>query len=152
MVESARFERKMRAMRDVVQDKMATALERNAERVVKEMQVLLAVQYPAVFRRVEIAWTWGDAPRGSITVGTVRGNDYDQIAITIYARGKQGSGITPAWFEFGTAPRVQKTTGRRTGQITAGPFFFPAWRANKKRVRASLQTTLRNALRKINAM
>jgi HK97 gp10 family phage protein len=38
------------------------------------------------------------------------------------------------WFEYGTAPRTQKTTGDSTGAMPARPFFRPAVDANKGRV------------------
>lgn len=35
--------------------------------------------------------------------------------------------------EFGTGPRVQKSTGRFVGQMPARPFMRPAWEAGKNR-------------------
>ncbi|EBA06002.1 hypothetical protein [Sagittula stellata] len=150
MVETSRFRRKMAAMRTEVREALANAIERNADNVCAEMRIMLAVQYPAVAAKVDIGWTWGDAPRGSITVGKVGGRETDQIAVTIYATAKQGSGFSAAWFEFGTAERFTKD-GKSTGRITAGPYFFPVYRANKRRVLTSLRSTLRRAVRKINA-
>ena len=36
--------------------------------------------------------------------------------------------------EFGTGPRVQRTTGRSTGSMPAAPFMRPAWKQNKSKV------------------
>lgn len=151
MADTAKFDRKMRAMRIEVSEAMRVAMERWADRVVKDMRLLLAAQHPRVFGVAEVAWTWGDAPAGAVTLQKFGGRETDAIALTIYAKARQGSGISLNWFEFGTAPRVQKKTGRQTGRITAGPFFFPAWRANRKQMRTALLRTLRTAVRKINA-
>lgn len=152
MPETARFDKKMRAMRGLVKDRLVKSIERWAERVVKEMRAMLVIQYPAVAAKVALGWTWGDAPRGSITLGSYRGKETAELTVTIYATAKQGSGFSARWFEFGTNPRVQKTTGRATGQITARPFFYPVFRANKGRVQSGLRSTLRRAIRQINAM
>lgn len=57
-------------------------------------------------------------------------------------RAAKASGLNPAivlfmgpsetayyakWIEFGTGPRVQKTTGRNTGRVTPDPFMRPAF-------------------------
>lgn len=141
----------MRAMQTEVHDKLTRAIERWADRVVTEMRAMLAIAYPAVAPQVEIAWTWGEAPSGAITVGKVGRNEFDQMAVTVYARARNGSGFTAVWFEFGTAPRAQKKTGRYTGRITGASFFFGTYRANRRRIVSNLRSTLRRAVRNINA-
>jgi hypothetical protein len=151
VVKNAKFARKMRAMRSDVKEALIKSVERNAEKVCDEMRLMLAVQYPAVVRQVEIGWTWGDAPRGSFAIGKAsNGTETTSLSVTIYARGKQGSGISPTWFEFGTAERFTKE-GESRGRITAGPFFYTVFRANRQRVQASLRAALRRAVKKINA-
>ena len=166
-VDASKFHRKMRAMETLVHERLTAGMERWAGRLVTEMNAMLAISWPALAGRIEIDWTWGDAPAGSITVGTAgKGGEYDQMVVTVYARAKQGSGISATWFEFGTAPRFRHkarvTGGQRTrilgrnkggftGQITAGPFFFPVYRANKKRILSGLRSTLRTAVKRINA-
>ncbi|GAA4218625.1 hypothetical protein GGQ68_002512 [Sagittula marina] len=151
MVQNAKFTKKMRAMRSEVKEALVRGVERNAEKVCDEMRLMLAVQYPAVAAKVEIGWTWGDAPTGSFTIARAsNGAETTALSVAIYARGKQGSGLSAAWFEFGTAERVTKS-GARRGRITAGPFFYTVFRANRQRVQASLRATLRRAVKKINA-
>ncbi|WP_305972698.1 MULTISPECIES: hypothetical protein [unclassified Mameliella] len=152
MVDSARFTRKMRAMETEVHDKLTRAIERWADRVVAEMRAMLALSYPAVAAKVDISWTWGQAPAGAITVGQVGRNEFDQMVVTVYAKAKSGSGISAAWFEFGTAPRVQKKTGRPTGRISGASFFFGTYRSNRRRILSGLRSTLRRAVRNINAL
>lgn len=151
MVDNAKFRMKMQAMRTEVKEALTKSVEANAEKVCTEMRATLAVLLPAVAANVEIDWTWGEAPRGAITLSkATSGKEFSSISVTIFARAKQGSGITPAWFEFGTSPRYHKS-GKATGQITASPFFYPTYRANRQRVQSSLRGVLRRAVRKINA-
>lgn len=142
----------MQAMRTEVREALTKSIERQASAVVREMTAFLMATNPNVAKDVTIDWTWGDAPRGSISLGRVGESEYSQLVVTIYARAKSGSGFDAAWFEFGTNERVQKTTGRRTGRITPTPFFFPVYRANKQRVLSNMRSTLRRVIRKINGM
>jgi hypothetical protein len=151
-VDQSKFRRKMREMETLVHERLTKAVERWADRVVAEMRAMLAISWPALAADVTIDWTWGDAPSGAISVGRAsKGREYDQLTVTIYARAQSRSGISATWFEFGTANRVQVTTGRQTGRITANPFFFPVYRANKSRVQSGLRSTLRTAIKRINA-
>lgn len=53
------------------------------------------------------------------------------------------------WLEFGTAERVQKTTGRRVGKVEAQPHIFPTYRARKKAIRRKVATAINRAVRKV---
>jgi len=81
-----------------------------------------------------IGWTWGDAPAGSLTIGTVGGNEYGAMRITIYAGGKKA--FYAAFQEFGTA------------KMTANPFFFPVWRARRRSVRTRISRAVTRGLKK----
>lgn len=151
-VDASKFSRKMRDMDALVHERLTKAVERWAGRLVAEMNAMLVISWPALAGKVEIEWTWGDAPAGSISIGKAgKGGSYETLAVTVYARARSGSGISAAWFEFGTNQRRQKKTGRATGRVTANPFFFPVFRANRARILSGLRSTLRTAIRKINA-
>lgn len=142
----AQFKKRLRDIPVNVQNEVVLTMQKTAERVTREMRAW----NPLTDADIEINWTWGDAPKGAITLGTVRsgkrkGRTYDQIAITIYARGR---GFAAMWFETGTAERFQKTTGRRTGRITAQPFFWPVYRANKTRIRRAVNSAVRRGFKK----
>ena len=58
------------------------------------------------------------------------------------------------WFyglfvERGTGPRVQKTTGRRTGSMPARPFLRPAFDAQKSNVAARFSAGIKRRLTRI---
>lgn len=52
------------------------------------------------------------------------------------------------WLEFGTGPRVQSSTGRRTGKMPAQPHIFPTFRAMRKRIRRKVAGAINKAVRK----
>ena len=123
----------------LVQDELVAQLEREAEKVVRDMKALVPVDTGAL--RNSINWTWGDAPAGSVTIGKVRGSSYERIAITIYAGTRDKSlGSADAFYarfqEFGTR------------KMAANPFFYPAWRANRARVKTNITRAIRRAMKK----
>ncbi|MEX5600703.1 HK97-gp10 family putative phage morphogenesis protein [Pseudophaeobacter sp. C1-32P7] len=80
-----------------------------------------------------IGWTWGDAPAGSMVIGKVGGAEYGTMRITIYAGG--GDAFYARFHEFGTIA------------MPANPFFFPVWRARRRRVKSRISRAMSKSLR-----
>lgn len=128
-----------------LQVELVGEMERQAAKVVADMKRLVPIDTGAL--RDSIGWTWGNAPAGSVTVGTIRrgrnkGMAYGQIIITIYAGTRDKSlGSADAFYarfqEFGTR------------KMPANPFFFPAWRANKTAVKAGLGRAIKRAAARV---
>lgn len=135
-----KFKKRLRTAPKKVVDEVAVAMQRAAEATTKEMRVF----NPLTDADIEINWTWGDAPPGAIKTGTFNGNSYEKMAITIYARGRH---VRARWFEFGTPERYHKN-GKSTGRIVAQPFFFPVYRANKKRIKSRIKAAVTRAVKK----
>lgn len=133
------FRKRLRGIPAKVRAEASAAMEAVAEDVVREMRA-----FNPLPRDIEIAWTWGSAPRGAITLGRVARTQYDRIAVTIYARGDT---FSAAWFEHGTAERFHRS-GKSVGRITAQPFFYPVYRANKRRIRARISRAVRRGFQK----
>ena len=133
---------------DLVKEELMAAMEKSAKEIVREMNA--AAPIPEIF----VNWTWGDVPEGGLKIGKVRGKEFGRLAITIYATAyEKDFGDFPAiarWFEFGTSPRTQKTTGRFTGQIVAQPFFFPVMRSNRSRVRGRMTRAVNKGMKRAN--
>lgn len=113
------------------------AMEKGAEELVAMMKRLA----PFEDIRESIKWTWGDAPKGSFTIFKASGGqEYAALRITIYAKDWRAH-----WFEFGTEERFTKT-GQHTGKITATPFFFPSYRAMRKRLKSRITRQMKKAI------
>lgn len=135
-----KFRAKLRDIPKDVKDEVILSMQRMADSIVDDMRAF----NPLTDADIEINWTWGDAPKGAVKVGKVAGRAYDKISITIFAKGR---GFAAMWFEFGTAERFHKS-GKRTGAITARPFFFPVYRANKARAQKAIGAAVRRGFKK----
>lgn len=121
-----------------VREAAAEALEEVAADIVSQMR---AVAPKGATKRVEgsINWTWGDAPKGSMVIGTVSaggrkgGNEYASLKITIYAGG--GDAFYARFHEFGTV------------KMHARPFFYPVWRARKRSAKTKVTRAITKAIR-----
>jgi HK97 gp10 family phage protein len=126
----------------------ARAMEEGADEIVAFMKTLAPVRSGRL--RDSIAWTWGDAPRGSLVIDEIRrgqnaGEQFATLRITLYVG---------EWYgrlaEFGTAPHAQPNRGNDHPGATAQPFFYPAWRAMgakfKRKIRAAVRRAIKEAL------
>lgn len=129
----ARVQAKMLAMAKAGEAAMFDAMEKGANEITTMMKSLVPVDGGDLKR--SIGWTWGDAPNGSISMGTVNGSS-GNAKITIYAGDDKA--FYARWVEFGTR------TGNR-----AHPFFYVAWRTNKKRFKRRVSTAVGKAVRKV---
>lgn len=82
-----------------------------------------------------IGWTWGDAPKGAISLDTVKVKDRAS-RIIIYAAG--GEQFYMRFQEFGTK------------EAPAHPFFWPAYRSKKASIRRRLAAAVRAGIAKAN--
>lgn len=133
----AQLERRWKAIPDRVREEVRKAMEAAALGIVADMDRLKPLP------EIEIGWTWGEAPAGSMVLGKVGGKDYGALRITIFAK---GATFDARWFEFGTAPRFHKS-GKYVGQIAAVPFFFPVWRVWRRRVKARITAAIKRGLK-----
>lgn len=145
------LKRKMRAFPKKARQRIAIAMEQSAEEVVKLAKALAPVDDGDL--QMSISWNWGNAPAGSMTLGTVRqdGKGAGNMFITIYAGDDRA--FYSRWVEFGTSPRVNggRFAGTPHPGTPARPFFFPAYRALRKRIRSRTTRAIRNAARSVAA-
>lgn len=86
--------------------------------------------------RDSIDWTWGNAPKGTVSLGSVRQSTFTgegSLKITIFAGNKEAFYVR--WAEFGT----RKWLGN--------PFFFTTWRNNRSKVKGQMTRAVRKAIR-----
>ncbi len=157
----ARLERKLKRLPAATEAAIRAAMEKAADEIVALAQRLVAVDDGTL--RDSIGWTWGAPPRGSLTLGKVARSAIGKgLTITVYAGNSEA--FYARWVEFGTRPHaieavhaeVLGADGRFGVRVDhpggmARPFFFPAYRANRKSAKARVRRATRQAARKVAA-
>lgn len=129
----AAFEARLERIPDRVREAVRYAMQDIADRIVEDM-FNVAPQGETLRLAGSIAWTWGDAPKGSMTLGTFGGGrQYATMRITIYAGGSEA--FYARFQEFGTA------------KMAANPFFYPVWRARRRWARGKITRAINKALK-----
>lgn len=147
--------RRWSAVPKKVREAVRAEMEKAADEVVATMRRFAPVDTGAL--RESIGWTWGDAPAGAMTIGTVGKSAYGAMRITIYAGGTEQTKRRQARAS-GTRARDQKRGGYfdtdvarlqefGTKEMNAHPFFFPAWRAKRTKVRGNISRAISRAIK-----
>ncbi|KPF47070.1 HK97-gp10 family putative phage morphogenesis protein [Rhizobium sp. AAP43] len=133
------------------------AMEKSAQELVDMMKRLVPTESGDL--RDSIGWTWGDAPTGSFTIFQVRNSkaeeaSYGALRITVFAGNKEA--FYAHFVEFGTAPHnVSRGGGNKSFKgkpvphpgARAQPFFYPAWRALRKRIQSRIKREMKKGIR-----
>lgn len=159
----ARLERKLKRLPPAVVAEIRAGMEDVAYDIVRLAKSLAPVDDGDL--RDSIGWTWGAPPRGALTLGKVaRSALGKRLTLTIYAGDE--TAYYARFVEFGTKESAARSARRnrrykRTFVLTralaahhatqAQPFFFPAYRANRKRAKAVIRKAVRSAARKVAA-
>lgn len=106
------------------------AMEKSAEELVAMMKRLAPVDTGDL--QMSISWTWGKAPDGAVVIAE-SSEDSRGLKITVYAGSKQAFYVR--WQEFGTS------------EMPANPFFFPSWRALRKRIKSRITREMKKAIK-----
>lgn len=142
-----RLKRKLVKLPQMAKQMIRQQMEKTAEEIVTIMKNLVAVDDGKL--RDSIGWTWGKAPKGSITLASVKSTGADGLTLTIYAGNSDA--FYARWVEFGTARH--ENSGLSAGSIhpgtTAQPFFYVSWRANKRRAVRAISKATRDAAKKV---
>lgn len=116
------------------------AMETGAQELVDMMKRLAPHQTGEL--RDSIGWAWNEAPVGA-TVVAESASDSRGLKIVVYAGDEVA--YYAAWVEFGTNPR-NKGEGKEN-KMPAHPFFFPAYRALRKRIKSRVTREMKKAIR-----
>ncbi|WP_283195494.1 HK97-gp10 family putative phage morphogenesis protein [Rhizobium sp. AN80A] len=112
-----------------VEEATRAAMEKSAEELVSMMKRLAPIDTGDL--QMSISWTWGDAPDGAVVVGE-SAEDSRGLKITIYAGSK--AAYYARWVEFGTKEQP------------AHPYFYPAYRALRKRIKSRTVRAMKKAI------
>ncbi len=131
-----------------VEKATVAAMEMGADEIVALMKRLVPFDTSAdrdaarPHLRDTIGWTWGDPPKGAMVLGKSKsaGGDGRKV-ITIYAGNEQTVVGSRSQFQLA---RLQEFG---TQAMSAQPFFFPAYRALRKRVRGRITRQMKKAIK-----
>lgn len=146
----AKLDKKLRKLPEAAMAKIRAEMERSAIEIVRLAKSLVAKDSHDLEN--SIGWTWGAPPRGSMTLGKVAKSALGkQLTLTIYAGDDRV--YYARWVEFGTAPHPQggKFNGTMHPGTVAHPFFFPAYRAYRKKAKAAIGKAIRESAKKVAA-
>lgn len=146
-----RLNRKLRALPKAVEEEISKAMEQSANEIVAFAKSLAPVDDGDL--QMSIGWTWGDAPKGAMVLGKVRssGRGAGNLQITVYAGG--GDAFYARFVEFGTAPHINggRFAGSDNPGTSAQPFFYPAYRATRKRAKGRITRAVNKAAKRVAA-
>ncbi|MDW9781814.1 HK97-gp10 family putative phage morphogenesis protein [Sinorhizobium meliloti] len=151
------LQRKLRALPGKARQRIREAMANGAGEIVDMAKALVPVDKGDL--KDSIGWTWGRAPKGSITIGTVKETGGD-LTITIYAGSDEA--FYARWVEFGTKPHsvaqgADLSRNKRQDEpdyhpgMSAQPFFYVSYRANRKRVKSRITRAINRAAKEIAA-
>lgn len=127
-----RFKKRWKAIPENALKNVRAAMEDAADDVVEEMWSR-APHGETGRLGASIGWTWGKAPAGTMVIGKVGGQEYGAMRITIYAGG--GEAFYARFHEFGTV------------DMPANPYFYPVWRARRRRVKSRISRAISKSIR-----
>lgn len=122
----AELNRKLAAIPAKVEAKTRLAMEKGAEELVAMMKRLVPVDQGDL--RDSIQWKWGEAPKGAFKIADST-PDSRGLKISVFA-----TDFKARWIEFGTL------------KMRAQPFFFPSYRALRKRIKSRITREMKKAI------
>lgn len=148
-----RLKRKLKRMPQVARKEIKAALQQSAEELAETAKSLAPVKSGAL--RDSIGYTFGNYKAENANVRGVSGgggrlNDPD-LTVTVHAG--DAKAFYAAFVEFGTAGHKAggKFKGAYIPPSPAQPYFFPAYRLVKRRVRSRISRATNKAARKVAA-
>lgn len=109
------------------------ALEKSADEIVALMKRLAPKDEGSLAD--SIGWTWGAIPKGAIALTQSEPIGKDRLRITIYAGSEKTITKNARGIEFQNA--FLQEFG--TQDMPANPYFFPSWRALRKRASSRIK-------------
>lgn len=142
-----RLLRKLNALPQAAERRIKAAMEAAADDIVSMMKRLAPVDDGDL--QMSISWTWGDAPKGSMTVATVSRRRGGGPRITIFAGNREA--YYARWVEFGTSPHLNGGifAGSTNPGTRAQPFFFVSFRANRRRTKSTISRAITRAAKEV---
>ncbi len=144
----SKLNRKLAKLPAAAEKRIKEAMAQGADEIVALMKSLVAVDSGDL--RDSIGWTWGDAPKYSQKIATVKSAD-GKLVITIFAG---NSKVRYAHLvEFAT--KAHQNAGRFPGTQHPGtkaqPFFFVSYRALRRRTKSRITRAINKSAKEVAA-
>jgi HK97 gp10 family phage protein len=153
----AEMNRAFAAIPKRVESAARKAMEQGAEELVAMMKRLAPVDDGDL--RDSIGWSWGKAPAGAAVFAESTTPDERGLKLIVYAGNRKA--FYAAFVEFGTeAHSTAKGGGTVVGKKAAAesgaklhkgsraqPFFFPAYRALRKRIQSRIRREMKKSIK-----
>jgi hypothetical protein len=141
-----KLNRKLKQLPAAAEKRIKEAMGQGADEIVALMKSLVAVDSGEL--RDSIGWTWGDAPKYSQKIATVKSAD-GKLIITIYAG---NSKVRYAHLvEFAT--KAHENGGLYAGTQHPGtkaqPFFFVSYRALRRRTKSRITRAINKSAKEV---
>ena len=141
---------KLRALPAAVRSEIKQAMAQSADEIVAMQKRLVPVRTGAL--RDSIKQTWGNKPglsSAGLAGGGPRAGDPD-LTVFITAGGER-EGWYARFVEYGTSAHEAggKFKGATIPAVSARPFFWPSWRANKRRTKSRISRAITRAAKKV---
>ncbi|SOC93556.1 Bacteriophage HK97-gp10, putative tail-component [Rhizobium sp. AN5] len=141
-----KLNRKLKQLPAAAEKRIREAMGQGADEIVALMKSLVAVDSGEL--RDSIGWTWGDAPKYSQKIATVKSAD-GKLIITIYAG---NSKVRYAHLvEFAT--KAHENGGPYAGTHHPGtkaqPFFFVSYRALRRRTKSRITRAINKSAKEV---
>lgn len=143
-----RLQRKLKRFPVAVEQEIRAAMETSANEIVALMKSLVPVDSGEL--RDSIGWTFGDRPRYSQAIVTAKSPN-GNLVLTIYAGNER---VRYAHLvEFGSSPHINagQFAGTQHPGTAATPFFFPSFRALRRRAKSRITRAVNKAAKKVAA-
>jgi HK97 gp10 family phage protein len=141
-----RLNRKLKRFPEAAIGEIRAAMEQSAAEIVAMAKSFVRVDTGAL--RDSIGWTWGKAPDGAMVLGEVRaGRGAGNLRITIFAGNELTMVANKRGQQFQNARIQEFGTKERPGQ----PYFYPAYRAIRKRVKSRVSRAVTKSAKRVAA-
>jgi HK97 gp10 family phage protein len=146
--------RKLKALPPQARSRMRQAIAEGADEIVAMQKRLVPVRTGKL--RDSIKATFGAKPAGSsagLSAGGAVAGDPDLTVWITAGGGPRESGWYARFVEFGTAPHTAggKFENARHPGTKAQPFFYPAYRALRRRTKARITRAITKSAREVAA-
>lgn len=146
-----RLQKKLKRLPVLAEQEISKAMEQSADEIVRLAKSLAPVDDGDL--QMSISWTWGEAPKGSMVLGKVKaqGRGAGNLQITVFAGG--GDAFYARFVEFGTSAHLNagQFAGSEHPGTAAQPFFYPAYRAVRKRAKGRVTRAINKSAKRAAA-